>query len=264
MTLPARSYRPLANRAAFRDWSGLAAWLLVSIALHGVLGLAGSAPREAPPAPRSLAVALMELPAPSPQPQTQTQSPAPAAPPARTPAKRQAPPPARPPHPEPIPAVVAEPDAACTVVAEPEAELPSERHQVAAAFASRLTSSQISIGAMAGGQSRAPSAAEGEAGGGDDGGLRKATPRYETNPPPEYPRLARRNHWEGVVKLRALVTPGGTIERLAIERSSGHAVLDRSAIDGVRQWRFVPATRNGVPVACEVRIPVAFRLDPEP
>ncbi|MHB8709382.1 MAG: energy transducer TonB [Desulfuromonadales bacterium] len=92
------------------------------------------------------------------------------------------------------------------------------------------------------------------------GGMIRATPRYESNPLPNYPRLARQNRWEGTVRLRARVTAGGTVEGVSLERSSGHAVLDSSALAGVQRWRFIPATRGGVPVACEVSIPVAFRL----
>jgi protein TonB len=106
----------------------------------------------------------------------------------------------------------------------------------------------------------------GDAGGGrktagtGEVGMIRATPRYESNPLPPYPRLARQNRWEGTVRLRARVTAGGVVETVALERSSGHAALDRSALDGVQQWRFIPATHGGVPVACEVSIPVAFRL----
>lgn len=109
-----------------------------------------------------------------------------------------------------------------------------------------------------GGQGRA----RGREGGGEDSvaGLIKATPRYESNPLPPYPRLARQNHWEGTVRLRARVTAGGDIEKVSLERGSGHEVLDRAALEGVKRWRFIPATRNGMPVACEVSIPVAFRL----
>jgi len=92
------------------------------------------------------------------------------------------------------------------------------------------------------------------------GSLIKAIPRYESNPLPHYPRLARQNRWEGTVRLRAMVTAGGDVKELTLERSSGHALLDRSALEGVLHWRFIPATRGGAPVACEVSIPVAFRL----
>jgi len=36
--------------------------------------------------------------------------------------------------------------------------------------------------------------------------------------------------------------------------------LDQRAIDAVRQWRFSPATRQGVPVDVIVHVSVEFRL----
>ena len=88
----------------------------------------------------------------------------------------------------------------------------------------------------------------------------KATPRYESNPVPLYPQLARQNRWEGTVRVRVRVTAGGVAEAVSLERSSGYEVLDRAALAGVQQWRFIPAMRGGVPVPSEVSIPVAFRL----
>lgn len=90
--------------------------------------------------------------------------------------------------------------------------------------------------------------------------LIKATPRIEFNATPVYPEVARENRWEGTVRVRARVNTVGDVDSVALERGSGHAMLDRSALDAVRQWRFIPATRNGVPVASEVVVPVPFRL----
>jgi len=86
-------------------------------------------------------------------------------------------------------------------------------------------------------------------------------PRYAANPLPDYPRLARQNRWEGTVRLRARISPAGTVEEVGLEQSSGYPLLDRAALAGVRRWRFSPASRNGVPVPCDVSIPVAFRLE---
>jgi TonB family protein len=36
--------------------------------------------------------------------------------------------------------------------------------------------------------------------------------------------------------------------------------LDQKAIESVRQWKFSPATKDGKPVAVEVRVEVAFTL----
>ena len=70
-------------------------------------------------------------------------------------------------------------------------------------------------------------------------GLVMATPRYASNPRPDYPRLARQNRWEGVVHLRATISTRGEVESLVIENSSGHQVLDASALRGVRRNNFV-------------------------
>jgi protein TonB len=101
------------------------------------------------------------------------------------------------------------------------------------------------------------------AGAGDRDGLTvliRATPRYKFNPKPDYPAIARQNRWQGTVCLLARVTAGGVVERVSLERGSGHAMLDRSALDSVRSWRFIPASRGGVPIPCDVSIPVVFKL----
>ena len=91
--------------------------------------------------------------------------------------------------------------------------------------------------------------------------LVEATPVYSSNPLPEYPSLARQRRWEGVVWLQVEVTAEGLVSDVQVEDSSGHKLLDRSASRAVGRWRFVPATRGGLPVDCRVRVPVRFRLE---
>jgi len=81
------------------------------------------------------------------------------------------------------------------------------------------------------------------------------------NPKPPYPLAARRQGAEGRVVLRAQVLEDGRCAEVRIVRSSGHALLDESALATVRRWRFVPATRAGTPVAASVDVPISFRLD---
>ncbi len=88
----------------------------------------------------------------------------------------------------------------------------------------------------------------------------EAIPLYDKNPPPAYPRLALVRGWQGEVMLRVRVVADGTVSAVDIEQSSGHAILDRTALDAVRKWRFIPAQRSGVPVDAEVLVPVPFRL----
>jgi protein TonB len=91
--------------------------------------------------------------------------------------------------------------------------------------------------------------------------LVEAIPHYRSNPLPRYPRLARKKHWEGVVWLLVDVSADGSVEDLDVEKTCGHKVLDRAAERTVNRWQFFPATRGGLPVSSQVRIPVRFRLE---
>ncbi len=84
---------------------------------------------------------------------------------------------------------------------------------------------------------------------------------YLHNPPPVYPRVARRLKQEGTVELRVRVSPEGTAAELAVARSSGVPVLDSAALDAVRRWRFVPAQRGDKAVEAWVIVPVQFTLE---
>lgn len=57
--------------------------------------------------------------------------------------------------------------------------------------------------------------------------------------PPQYPELARRMHISGVVVLRVLVQPNGTVAETHVQ--SGHALLGQAATQAVAQWRFAAA-----------------------
>lgn len=81
------------------------------------------------------------------------------------------------------------------------------------------------------------------------------------HPKPDYPRLAQRRQYQGTVVLQALVDIQGRVVRVDLIQSSGYAILDRSARESVRKWRFAPATRNGVAVEKTVEFPVVFRIE---
>ncbi|WP_404360492.1 energy transducer TonB [Methylotuvimicrobium sp. KM1] len=83
---------------------------------------------------------------------------------------------------------------------------------------------------------------------------------YLNNPKPVYPMFARRRGWEGTVVLRVYVGADGHTQRVTIQRSSGHDVLDESALDAVKEWRFVPAKRGEIAEASWVNIPIVFQL----
>lgn len=80
------------------------------------------------------------------------------------------------------------------------------------------------------------------------------------NPPPTYPLMARRHGWSGTVLLRVQIDRVGKVDRVEVTQSSGHQLLDQSALKAVNDWLFQPATVNHRGVASEVLLPVQFKL----
>lgn len=91
--------------------------------------------------------------------------------------------------------------------------------------------------------------------------IQASVPLYHLNPPPTYPRLARRRYYHGTVLLDVLVDPQGQPTQVKIARSSGHTILDRSAVKSVRNWRFEPARRGDQTIEMWVQVPVRFELE---
>ena len=81
--------------------------------------------------------------------------------------------------------------------------------------------------------------------------------------PPRYPVESRRKREQGTVVLALTLGVDGTVESIAINRSSGHARLDTAARDAVRGWRWQPTIRGGQPVRVRgiVEIPFILRGD---
>ena len=80
------------------------------------------------------------------------------------------------------------------------------------------------------------------------------------NPKPLYPLTAVRQGLQGRVLLMVEVLADGRAGRVTIEKSSGHAILDASAMNTVRLWQFIPARKDGVFYAQTIRVPVDFNL----
>lgn len=83
------------------------------------------------------------------------------------------------------------------------------------------------------------------------------------NRPPNYPDSAKQRGEQGQALLRVDVTPEGRAAAVNVLRSTGFPRLDQSAVDAVRGWRFLPATRGGRPIAATAEVPVNFRLSSE-
>jgi protein TonB len=82
----------------------------------------------------------------------------------------------------------------------------------------------------------------------------------ETNRAPIYPEIARRRGEQGRVVLRVNISPEGAPLEVDVAATSGYPILDSAALAAVHQWRFIPATQTGVPVAAVAEIPIHFQL----
>lgn len=78
---------------------------------------------------------------------------------------------------------------------------------------------------------------------------------------PNYPDASRRRGEEGVVRVELLVDSTGRVADVRILESSGFSALDAAALRSLREWRFRPAQRAGVPVAASITTAVHFRLE---
>ncbi len=90
--------------------------------------------------------------------------------------------------------------------------------------------------------------------------IQQASPMYKINPPPEYPRLAKRRGFEGIVVIESLVDIAGKAVKVRIFTTSGHKILDNAALKAIRHWRFTPGSINGKQQEMWIKIPVRFWL----
>lgn len=164
------------------------------------------------------------------------------------------PPPVKEPEPEPSPPADSVP------LAMPEAPSPKAPPR-------RAAKARTTVAPAAARRDRRAEDAGAPAGGTSGLALRTAAtgPRYDaaylSNPAPSYPMAARRRNLQGRVLVYAVVGPGGDCARAEVRKTSGHPILDEAALQAVRAWRFVPATRDGRPVTEGVEIPIVFRLE---
>jgi len=99
-------------------------------------------------------------------------------------------------------------------------------------------------------------------GGGEyDIGSGVSSPRLLKEIKPIYTAEAMRAKVQGVVTLRAVVLPDGSVGRVEVLRSLDAVFgLDQEAIKAARQWRFAPGMRQGEPVSVRVVLELSFTL----
>ena len=86
----------------------------------------------------------------------------------------------------------------------------------------------------------------------------RAAARLISQPPPQYPELAKTARVQGTVRLEATIGEDGTIEDLKV--ISGHPLLIKSSMDAVVNWRYQPTLLKGKAVEIETEIDVNYVL----
>jgi protein TonB len=113
------------------------------------------------------------------------------------------------------------------------------------------------------GEGRGPGIGPGE-GGGFGGGVFRVgggvtAPTVLSRVEPQYSEEARKARYQGTVVLEAIVRKDGTCDIIRVVRSLGFG-LDENAMQALKQWKFRPGMRNGVPVDISLNIEVNFNL----
>jgi protein TonB len=86
-------------------------------------------------------------------------------------------------------------------------------------------------------------------------------PRVLKEVKPAYTAEAMRAKVQGVVWLRCVVLPDGSVGRVEVVRSLDPVFgLDQEAVKAARQWRFSPGTRLGEAVSVRITIELTFTL----
>lgn len=89
----------------------------------------------------------------------------------------------------------------------------------------------------------------------------KVDASFKGNPLPTYPTMSRRLGEQGTVVLMIRITPSGAASEVQVLQSSGYNRLDRSAIDAIEQWKFIPASQDGQAVAAWYEWRWTFQLN---
>jgi protein TonB len=101
--------------------------------------------------------------------------------------------------------------------------------------------------------------------GGVEGGTAPIPVSGDVKPPvivkkvqPEYPEIARKAKIQGKVVVQAIINEQGDVESAEVLKSQ--PMLDASAIEAVKKWKYQPATLNGKPVKVYFTVQVNFSL----
>ncbi len=79
---------------------------------------------------------------------------------------------------------------------------------------------------------------------------------------PDYPAVAKAARIQGIVVLQALISKEGVVETLTV--IFGPPLLQQSALDAVKTWRYKPYLLNGEPIEVGTQVNVVYALGGPP
>lgn len=77
---------------------------------------------------------------------------------------------------------------------------------------------------------------------------------------PAYPEAVRAIAIEGSVEVALTVLTDGSVGWVRVVRAEPRGYFEQAATEGVRRWRFTPATQGGEAVECRLRTRVRFAI----
>jgi TonB family protein len=86
-----------------------------------------------------------------------------------------------------------------------------------------------------------------------------SSPSVVSKVQPQYSREARLVKFQGTVVLQVTIQTDGSVGDVRVQNPLGLG-LEVKAVEAVRQWRFQPGMKDGVPVPVRAQIEVNFRL----
>jgi len=77
---------------------------------------------------------------------------------------------------------------------------------------------------------------------------------------PDYPVKAIEAAMQGTAVIKIFILKNGRVGNAVIEQTSGHELLDRSAVAAISQWIFEPAVSQKEAIEAWFKVPVKFQL----
>jgi TonB family protein len=84
-------------------------------------------------------------------------------------------------------------------------------------------------------------------------------PHATYSPEPKFPKKESKARHRGAVVLELVVDADGLPRDIKVSRPLSPE-FDEAAIDAVKKWKLLPASRDGKPIATEIKVEVNFRL----